>query len=237
MVCVKMTLRAGMLRPMAKVEVAKTTLRSPSVKRISTTSLSRGIMPAWWKPMPFSSSFSSFLTWGSSRSVPSRRPSAFFLNCLISLRSRSPMKSISTSASKASSSTAARLKKKTMQGRRFMALTFFMFLKKCSYLEAPFLWLLGPWPPSLPIPLAICLSIPAFFASSCLALMSMFLPGLPPLLFFCCISARRCCWYLARAVETACWLSGASPSLTRERFCWWMKWCSRGTGRLSVCWT
>mmetsp|Transcript_2566 Transcript_2566/g.8474 ORF Transcript_2566/g.8474 Transcript_2566/m.8474 type:complete len:234 (+) Transcript_2566:192-893(+) len=46
------TVRAGMLRPMAKVSVANRILRRPSWKRISTTSLMSGSRPPWWMPMP-----------------------------------------------------------------------------------------------------------------------------------------------------------------------------------------
>ena len=50
--CVKITDLAGMLSPIAKVEVAKTSFSRPSVKRISTIAFKSGIMPAWWNPMP-----------------------------------------------------------------------------------------------------------------------------------------------------------------------------------------
>jgi len=43
---VKITLLAGIFNPIANVEVAKTTLRCPSVNKISTISLRMGTIPA-----------------------------------------------------------------------------------------------------------------------------------------------------------------------------------------------
>jgi len=119
---VKITDLAGMLRPMANVEVAKTTLSKPSVKSISTISFRIGIMPAWWKPMPRSSRLQRLVIYGKSLSPSSSLYRAFFLKSLMSLRSLSETKFIFSSTSFASYSTWARLKKNTTQG------------SKCSFL-------------------------------------------------------------------------------------------------------
>ncbi|CAM5367875.1 hypothetical protein STANM309S_04861 [Streptomyces tanashiensis] len=48
----RMTVRAGMLMPRARVSVAKTAFTRPRTKSSSTTSLKVGSMPAWWAAMP-----------------------------------------------------------------------------------------------------------------------------------------------------------------------------------------
>ena len=66
----KTTVLAGMLMPMAKVSVAKSSLTQPFWKSISTTSFRMGRIPEWWIPMPRFSSSVRIKTWGSLRSVP-----------------------------------------------------------------------------------------------------------------------------------------------------------------------
>ena len=48
----RMTVRAGMLMPRARVSVAKTTLRRPLTKSSSTMWRKAGSMPAWWAAKP-----------------------------------------------------------------------------------------------------------------------------------------------------------------------------------------
>ena len=68
---------AGMLIPMENVSVAKRTLMSPSPKRISTTSFSRGRRPPWWIPMPRFRRGRRASTWGSVWSDVERVDMAF----------------------------------------------------------------------------------------------------------------------------------------------------------------
>jgi hypothetical protein len=88
-----MTVRAGMLRPMAKVSVAKSSLTRFSWKRSSTTSLSTGSRPEWCTATPRCSSGSSPCTCGSSRSSSHRRSIALWKMSLTMARSSAELSS------------------------------------------------------------------------------------------------------------------------------------------------
>ena len=157
---VKITDLAGMFKPIAKVDVAKTTLRRLSVNKISTISLSNGIIPAWWNPIPRSSRLHRFTTWGSCRSSSSSLSNAFFLKSFIRFLSKSPMKVSLSSTSFARSSTCFLLKKKTTQGSKPSFLMCLKFLKNASNFFWPDFWLFGPWPSLnallMALPVAFC---------------------------------------------------------------------------------
>ena len=117
---VNMTDLAGKFKPMANVDVAKTTLRYPSLKRISTSSLRICSRPAWWMPIPRDISLVNSWIWGRSRSTSSRRYIFCLMNFLIRPLVYPSVKSICGSSSSAYWKVPALLKVKTMEGSKFI---------------------------------------------------------------------------------------------------------------------
>mmetsp|Transcript_4951 Transcript_4951/g.12057 ORF Transcript_4951/g.12057 Transcript_4951/m.12057 type:complete len:248 (-) Transcript_4951:669-1412(-) len=114
----KMTVRAGMLRPVEKVSVANSTLTSPSWKSSSMTSFTSGRSPLWCTPIPRLSMGRISLTCGSFLSSTPRQSVALRKTCRTSSFSSSVFTSMLT-IWLLSSSTSDLLKLNTMTGSRF----------------------------------------------------------------------------------------------------------------------
>mmetsp|Transcript_9773 Transcript_9773/g.33724 ORF Transcript_9773/g.33724 Transcript_9773/m.33724 type:complete len:221 (-) Transcript_9773:644-1306(-) len=156
---VKITVFAGMFRPIAKVSVANRILMSCSWNKISISSFRIGSRPPWWIPIPFFSRGSMCSMAPRVLSSSLRHMSACLYTSSICSFSSSSVKS-SFEILSALSSHCLRLKLKTIMGRSFMSFTVFTSLKRsCSppteplgFAPLPFcLAPSPPWPFSSPL--------------------------------------------------------------------------------------
>mmetsp|Transcript_46068 Transcript_46068/g.147329 ORF Transcript_46068/g.147329 Transcript_46068/m.147329 type:complete len:227 (+) Transcript_46068:2672-3352(+) len=120
--------RAGMLRPIEKVSVAKRTLMNPSWNMISMTSFMIGNSPEWCTPMPRCSSGSMSFTLGSRRSSSDRVSMALVKTPSTSFFSSSLVRSI-FSICDARLSHSRLEKEKTMQGSYPRCMIIFTILE------------------------------------------------------------------------------------------------------------